>query len=215
MEQVMEALTATEKFDFIIFDTADMAARKCVDYHLHKNGWQHAQDGGDYGKGYDIVQNTPFRHMIGAIMATGRGIGFITHSEIKTTAFAKGNKSKKETSLPGGIHKFLHTQADIMWHGGFGVRQKGNRYRDRIVQTEGDEETLAGNRTKNVNIPPRFILDPADPWGQWCSFFTDPTAADKATSDLLASKSKREKDDEDEPEGDKPEKPEKKKAKAE
>lgn len=191
MKQVMEVLTTTDKFKFVIFDTADMAAKKCTDYHLQKHGWQHAQDGGDFGKGYDIVQNAPFRQMIGAIMSTGRGIALITHSEVKTTEFKKGAKSKRETSLPGGVHKFLHTQADVIMHGSFGVKQKGNRYRDRIVQTEGDEETLAGNRTRELNIPPRFILDPADPWGQWCRFFRDSNAADVATAELAASASKR------------------------
>ena len=194
MKMVMEVLQATKKFDFVIFDTADMAAKKCVDYYLNKHGWQHAQDGGDFGKGYDIVQNAPFRQMIGAIMATGRGIALITHSEVKTTAFKKGEKSKRETSLPGGVHKFLHTQADVIMHGSFGVKQKGNKYRDRIVQTEGDEETLAGNRTRELNIPARFILDPERPWEQWCSFFTDPAAGDVATAELAASAGHKESD---------------------
>lgn len=187
MKQLEKSLTASDKYQFIIFDTADMAAKKCSDYHLNKYGWQHAQDGGDYGKGYDIVQNAPFRQMIGSIMSTGRGIALITHSEIKTTDFKKGKQSKKETSLPGGVHKFLHTQADIIFHGSFGVRQKGNQYRDRIWQTEGDEETLAGNRTRDLSLPVRYIVDPERPWAQWEQFFNDPTAAIEAETALARS----------------------------
>lgn len=196
MRQAMEVLTATDKFDFIIIDTADMAAKKCSDYFLGKNGWSHPQDGGDFGKGYDIVQNAPFRTMIGAIMGTGRGVAFITHSEVKTAAFAKGAKAKRETSLPGGIHKFLHSQADVIMHGSFGKKTEEG-YRERVIQTEGDEETLAGSRCKTVNIPPKFIVEPSRPWLQWCKFFTDPKAADVATK---AFSKVEEEEEDDEPE---------------
>lgn len=187
MQLLEKSLTVSDKYDFVTFDTADMAAKKCADYFCKLNGWQHPQDGGDYGKGYDITQNSPFRHMINGILATGRGIGFVTHSQVNTTAFKAGSKSKKETSLPGGIHKFLHSQADIIMHGSYGVKQKGRKYRDRILQTEGDEETLAGNRSRELNIPARYIVDPADPWKQWVRFFTDPTAGEEATRELATS----------------------------
>lgn len=204
MKLLEKSLVASDKYDFIIFDTADMAAKKCADYHCKESGWRHPQDGGDYGKGYDITQNAPFRHMVNGILATGRGVGFITHSQVNTTSFAKGQKSKKETSLPGGIHKFLHSQADIILHGSFGVKQKGNKFRDRIWQTEGDEETLAGNRSREQNIPSRFIIDPEAPWDQWVRFFNDPTAAAEAEAALASSPSRKVEDkvedaDDDEP----------------
>ena len=178
MEQVSNILEATDKFSFIIFDTADMAAKMCSDYYCQKFGWDHVSSGGDYGKGYDIGQNTPFRQMVGAILRTGRGVGFITHSQISTKKLSKGDVSKKETTLPGGIHKFIHTQADIMLHAEFGPRG------ERILRTAGDEDTLAGNRVKGLTLPPRFIVDPKDPWKQWLSFFNDPKAAAKAAADL-------------------------------
>lgn len=181
MEMVSEILETSDRFSFIIFDTADMAAKLCSDYHCKRQGWNHLTDGGDYGKGYDIGQNTPFRQMVGRIMRTGRGIGFITHSQVNTSKFKKGDVAKKETTLPGGIYKFLHSQADVILHGQFG--NKGNR----IWQTVGDDETLAGNRMRDINIPTRFIVDNKDPWKQWCSFFKDPkaaAAAEKAVEQL-------------------------------
>lgn len=199
MKLLEKLLMASDKYKFVFFDTADMGAKKCSDYYLAKHGWQHAQDGGDYGKGYDIVQNTPFRQLIGSIMGTGRGIGFITHSEVKTTEFSKGKKSKRETSLPGGIHKFLHTQADIILHGSFGIRQKGNKYRDRILQTEGDEETLAGNRSRDLYLPAKFIVDPEHPWTQWSAFFSDPSLAPEAEAELVASMGRRQREADEEP----------------
>lgn len=171
MVQLAEALVNSDKYKFIIFDTADMAAKKCTDFQCGQHGWTHATDGGDYGKGWDIAQNTPFRHMVNKILGTGRGVGFITHSQINTTDLGKGKKSKKETSLPSGIYKYLHAQADIILHGSFGVKQKGNVYRDRVWQTEGDEETLAGTRSRELILPAKFIIDPDKPWEQWLSFF--------------------------------------------
>jgi hypothetical protein len=73
-------------------------------------------------------------------------------------------------------------------HGSFGGKKKNSTFRDRIIQTEGDEETLAGNRTKEVIIPARYIVDPVDPWGQWARFFTDPTAAAAEEVKLKGSK---------------------------
>jgi len=183
MAKVAEVLEASDRFSFVIFDTADMAAKQCLDYHLRKHNWSHAKDGGDFGVGHDIAQNTPFRHMVGRIMRTGRGVGFITHSEVKKTELA----SKKETSLPNGVYKFLHTQADVILHGKFGIKQKGNRWRDRILRTEGDEETLAGSRIKDLIIPAEYIIDPSSPWGQWSGFFDRADAVTEAENNLRAA----------------------------
>jgi hypothetical protein len=159
-----------------------MAAKMCTDYYCRKNNLQHVSEGGDYGKGYDMLQNTPFRQLVGDILATGRGIGFITHSTTNTVKVKGQEKTKRETTLPGGIFKFIHTQADAILHGEYGIRQKGHKHHDRIIQTAGDEMTLAGNRCE-IAIPLKYVMDAKDPWGQWCNFFSDPEAAAKATRD--------------------------------
>ena len=182
MEMVMKLLEKSDRFPFIIFDTADMAAKICSDYFCKRNNLQHVSEGGDFGKGYDILQNSPFRQLVGSIMRTGRGIGFITHSTVNTVELKGQKKSKRETSLPGGIYKFIHTQADVIMHGSFGIRQKGNKHYDRIIQTAGDEETLAGSRC-SVKIPSKFIMDSTDPWKQWTNFFENPNAAAEAERD--------------------------------
>jgi len=199
MTQCQKTLVASDKYKFVIFDTADMAAKKCSDYYLEKYRWQHAQDGGDFGRGYDIVQNTPFRQMVGAIMATGRGIAFTTHQQVNEASLGKNKTkiAKKETSLPGGIYKFLHSQADVILHGSFGQRQEGNKYRDRIWQTEGDEEVLAGNRTRDIYMPAKYVVDPDKPYKQLLEFFTNPDAA--AAADIGAIKEDRDAEDEGRP----------------
>lgn len=182
MTQLAETLEASDKYKFLVFDTADMAAKKCSDYYLDKHRVSHANDLGDYGRGYDIVQNTPFRQMVGKLMATGRGIAFTTHQQINEAKLGKNTQAvgKKETTLPGGIYKFLHTQADIILHGSFGKKQPGNKHRDRIWQTEGDEEVLAGNRARDLYLPSKYIIDPANPYQQFAEFFTNPEASAEA-----------------------------------
>jgi hypothetical protein len=205
MEQVVAILQASEKFPFIIFDTADMAAKMCSDHFCDLNGWQHVSEGGDFGKGYDIGQNTPFRQMFGKILSTGRGIGFITHSTVKETKTKKGDSIKKETSLPGGIYKFLHTQADLILHGSFGPKIKlsnGQKVQTRLLRTVGDDETLAGNRVRRAVIPSEFVVDTDDQWKQWSTFFTDPKAAAKATAYLDSLSLKNKKADADEADAD-------------
>lgn len=215
MTKVVEVLEASDRFSFIIMDTADMAAKMCLDYYLRKHGWTHAQDGGDYGKGHDIAQNTPFRQMVGRLMRTGRGIAFITHTQVNKTDLG----SKKETTLPGGVFKFLHTQADVIMHGRFGVRQKGKRYHDRIIKTQGDEHVLAGNRMKDVVVPNEYVMDSEDPWGQWCGFFTDPNTVATEEENLRIATSNAATDQSEveapaEPNGEVEPKPEKAKPKA-
>lgn len=188
MDQFVELMEVSDKYRHLSFDTANMMAKKCTDYVLMKNGWTHPTDGGDYGKGWDLAQNIPFRQVVAALMATGRGMSFITHSLVNTTNFAAGAQSKRETTLPKGIFEFLQTQADVIFHGSYGAKRPGNDYRDRIFQTQGDEETLAGNRMKDLNIPEKYVVDPVDPWGQWCTFFTDPEAAERAMEDLAQSR---------------------------
>lgn len=180
MTQLKDILLSSNRFKTVIIDTADMAAKSCGDYICKQKGWAHPKEGGDFGVGYDIAVTSPFRQMIGEIMRSGRGVIFITHSQEKESKL-KSATAKKETTLPGGVHKFVHTQADVILHGSFGKHLKGSKARDRIFQTAPDEETLAGTRAKGINLPPRFIVDEQEPWAQWCSFFTDPEAGDLAT----------------------------------
>lgn len=174
---VVEVIVQSDQFDFVIFDTADMAVKMCLDYHLKKLGISHPSDW-EFGKGYDAAMNTPFRQAINRITASGRGVGFITHTETKDSRFSSGTKSRKECTLPGGISKLLIPMADVILHGRFGLRNKKTGKRDRIIVTEGSDDMLAGGRVqRTARLPGRFIVDPEDSWKQWCSFFDNPQAS--------------------------------------
>ena len=110
---------------------------------------------------------------------------FITHSATTDKRFAGQQKSKKESTLPKGIAGFLIPQSDIILHGKFVGRDPVTKRRMRAWQTEGSDEVLAGARGvgQQYNLPPRFIIDQDNSWEQWSRFFSDDTAADRATAE--------------------------------
>lgn len=180
--QAVDVITTSDRFPLIAFDTADMAAKKCLDYNLKKHNLIHAQDW-EFGKGHDVCLNTPFRQAVGKILTSGRGVIFITHTDTTDRRFAGQASSKKECTLPKGVAKFLIPQSDVILHGKFGPRDPTTKRRTRIFFTEGSDEVLAGARGvgQQYNLPPRFIIDQDNPWGQWTEFFTDTEAASRAS----------------------------------
>lgn len=172
--EAVDAICSSDRFQFVIIDTADMAAKMCLDYHYEKLGVAHAQDAGDYGKGWDICLTQPFRKAVGRLMKSGRGIGFVTHSNVITKKIGKSEMSREETTLPSQVQKFLHTQADVIMHGKFGKHHKDRPDRDRVFILDGSNEILAGSRVRGVLVPRRYVVDPVHPWAQWAGFFSDP-----------------------------------------
>lgn len=180
MVEAVEAIVASDKFQFIVLDTADMAAKMCLDYHYKKYGVNHASDAGDYGKGWDLCLTQPFRQQVGQLMKSGRGICFITHTSIVTKKVGNVEQSRAETTLPSQIQKFLHTQADLILHGNFGKLRKGVKDRDRVISMDGTNEILAGSRVREIQLPKKFIVDPEHPWDQWEKFFRHPESVREA-----------------------------------
>jgi hypothetical protein len=180
--EAQRRLESSDRYQFIGIDTIDALIKKCIDWHVDKANQAHLSDLGDYGKGFDLGQNNPIRKFINTFFNTGRGLGIITHQEIKTNTFKKkGPESKKETSLPNGIYKILYPQMDIIIHGEYGGVREGQKHRDRIIKSEGDEDILAKNR--GGILPPSWIspLDLEERREQMMSFFQkDPLARAKA-----------------------------------
>ena len=178
--EAVDAIMESDRFDLVILDTADMACKMCLDYHYKKLGVSHAQDAGDYGKGWDICLTQPFRQQIGRLMKSGRGIIFITHSQIITKKRGATEVTRAETTLPSQAQKFLHTQADVILHGSFGRKIKGEHDRDRVISLDGSNEILAGSRVRGLRLPSKFVVAPDNPWKQWASFFESDEAVDAA-----------------------------------
>lgn len=179
--QLVDLLEGSERFKFVIIDTVDALVKLITDFTTESKKVEHIEDLGAYGRGYDLGQNSPFRKAINRILKTGRGIGFTTHQQTNVKKFAKGEQSKKETTLPSGILKQIFAQVDLVIHGIFGKRRKPNRFRDRIVVSEGSEEILAKNR--GGILPTRFILPLENRWETIQGFFKSPGAIKKAEAE--------------------------------
>lgn len=176
LAEAVELICASDRFDHVIFDTADMAARMCVDFWCAKLKVAHPADAGDFGKGFALTLTDPFRRMIGPLIKSGRGMSFTSHS--KFVERKTGNvvtSAKWESTLPSQAQAFLHSQVDVIWHGKFGKMRPGQDERDRILSTDASQELMAGSRVRIDNelwpIPKSFILDPVAGWEQWSSFF--------------------------------------------
>lgn len=178
--RVVRNLQKTRKYSFIIIDTVDALVKMLLDYMLARKGAEHASDLGDFGKGWDVAQNTPFRRQLTKILKTGRGIGATTHEQIEEKAFKSGPKIKRETSLPKGIYKQIYAQFDKILHGITGKMPKTEKTRDRMIITEGSEELLAKNR--GGILPPAFLVPRKMEarWKQLSDFYTKPDTAEAA-----------------------------------
>jgi hypothetical protein len=183
--EAVEALEAHCPFDFIIIDTLDAASRMCSEYECDRAGIKHPSDGGDYGKGFDIYQTTPFRRYYNRLIKLGVGVGGTTHVKEEWRKNKYGiEEFRRETSLAAGIQRFVHSQADVIINGGFSRRRKGQHDRDRKISFDGTNEVMAGTRIKTVKIPVNYIPavpsaeHPDAPWKQWAGFFENsPDAA--------------------------------------
>jgi hypothetical protein len=188
--EIVEALEAWCPYDFIIIDTLDAASKMCTDYETDKAGLRHASDGGDYGKGYDLYQTNPFRRYFNRIAKLGVGVAGTTHvrEEWKKNKYGV-EEFRRETSLPSGIQRFIHAQADVIINGEFRRRRKGRRERDREVSFDGTNEVMAGTRIKSVYLPVKYIPasptleEPDAPWLQWTEFFKNSPAGGKAAEE--------------------------------
>lgn len=178
LTQALDAVEATDRYDYVIFDTVDMAAQMCMDYHCTKLGIEHPSDMA-FGKGWEQAINKPMRKAISRMLKSGRGVGLITHTKNEIARFTAGEKARKESTMPAGVARFCVAQADMIVHGELGKTREGQKQRDRIMVTDGDADTLAGNRSGST-LPQRYIVDPLHPWQQFVKFFKVKGTSDKA-----------------------------------
>ena len=174
-----------QRFNMATIDTLDALIKMLLEYTLGKKRVEHATDLGDYGKGWDLAQNTPFREQFNKLIKTGRGIFAITHEKIQDKTFQKGVVSKRETTLPKGIYDMVFAQFDMVIHGMFGKVRKPNKTRDRLAFSEGSENMLAKNR--GGYLPPAWIVprDIGARWKQLSEFFSSEKAREKAFKEFL------------------------------
>jgi AAA domain len=187
--EAVEEMENNCPYEMVIIDTIDIATKMASDYHCKIAGVDHPSEGGKYGRGWDILQTRPVRIFYNRLVKLGVGVAAITHTKEKVDERFSDSKPKKETSLPGGVQHFIHTQSDCIMHGMRARRRKGQRERDRYINFDGSSDLMAGTRIRKVYIPNKYIVDPPTrtddsiPWKQWESFFTNNPTAGKAAEE--------------------------------
>jgi hypothetical protein len=191
--EVVEELENGCPYKMIVVDTLDMACKMASDHYCALARVETPADGGDYGRGWELLQTRPIRMFYNRLVKLGCGVAAITHSTDKSDPDRFGvTRPKKETSLPGGVQKFAHTQSDVIMHGFFSRRRKNRKERDRMVSFDGNDFLMAGTRIRKVYIPNKYIVTPptrtddSQPWNQWARFFSDnPDAGQAAEKEFV------------------------------
>jgi hypothetical protein len=190
--EALEELEANNIYDMIIVDTLNAATKMAADYHCDLARVQHPSDGGEYGRGWDLLQTAPVRRFINRLTKLGSGVALTTHSKERTDKDKFGkDRFRRETSLPGGVQELMVAWSDLIMHGFMSRRRKGKRDRDRYISFDGTNEIIAGTRLRKTFIPANYIVDPPTmqastaPWEQWANFFADnPTAGQEAEANF-------------------------------
>jgi hypothetical protein len=191
--EVMEELERINPYEFIIIDTIDIAVKMASDYHCSLARVEHPSEGGDYGRGWDLLQTGPIRKFYNRLTKLGCGVACLTHSkEIVDKDKFGGDRYRRQTSLPEGVQKFIHAQSDCIMHGFFARRRKGMKERDRMISFDGTNEVMAGTRLRRIYVPNKYIVDPPTredltmPWQQWVNFFRrNPEAGQEAETAFI------------------------------
>lgn len=192
--ELLEELENQCPYSMVVVDTIDMATKMASDHYCALAHVDHPSEGGDFGRGWDLLQTRPIRMFYNRLVKLGCGVAVITHSTEKGSDETRimGGRPKKETSLPGGVQKFCHTQSDVIMHGFFSRKRRGNKDRDRMISFDGSDYLMAGTRIRKVYIPNKYIVTPPTaqsdnpPWKQWQSFFTNsPEAGQNAEREFV------------------------------
>lgn len=128
-------------FRTVVVDTVDIAYRLAAKYVCDKQGIDHLSDE-DFGKGYDMARQE-FTLAVNRLIATGKGIIFISHSQQKEVKRRSGDRYDRIVStMPNQARDILDALVDIWAY----YYYDGT---ERKLQIRGDELVAAGHRLEN------------------------------------------------------------------
>lgn len=143
-------LEQTDRFKTVIFDTADAAYDRCLDYICAKMGIDHpgeAADGKkDWGKSWKAIRQE-LSNLVYRIRQTGRGVAFTSHATEET--FKRRDTGEEfvriHPSMGGQARKVVEAIVDLFFYCEY-IRSPEGEVR-RVMVTEGDEVVFAGHRS--------------------------------------------------------------------
>lgn len=131
-----------KKFQTVIVDTADRAAKMCEDAVLRKLAIQHASDE-EWGKGWAMIGDE-FARVISKLLKLNRGVIFTSHAEEREIKARDGKKyDRVMPTMPKMARKVLEPIVDIWMYLEYGKGQG----REMVVR--GNSEIAAGHRLQH------------------------------------------------------------------
>lgn len=135
----VDLLEKTDKFQTVVIDTVDLAYLRCYEYMGRKDHWDHPNDNNDFGRTWQSIK-TEFIVTMDRVLATGRGVIFVSHAEEAEFAERGGTTYKKIIpSMPKQVREYLRGFVDIIAYFGY----EGE---DRLLTIQGSDRVDAGNR---------------------------------------------------------------------
>ncbi len=157
--QGVDLLLKTDRFRFVIIDTADRAYEKCKDWLCRTWGIDYpgvtAEGKEDYGKSWGAIRDE-FQKQIDRIIASGRGVGFTSHSkEVEIKVKNAESYHRIQPTMSNQARKAIEPLVDFFFYAEYAKDNEGNT--QRILICEGDESIWAGARAGVTRDFPRLL----------------------------------------------------------
>ena len=136
--KLIRELENSDKFNPIVWDTADIAYELCTRHVCKRKGIDHPSDEG-YGKGWNAIRSE-YGNALKRILDTGRGLALISHdTERKIEIRGGGEYDVIVPTMSGQARDIIEGMVDVIVHYHFTKDR-------RIAQIIGDDHTVAKNR---------------------------------------------------------------------
>jgi len=137
----LKTLLASKRFRTVIIDTVDFAYDRCLEHVCQQKGVEHPNEG-NFGDVWKAIE-AEFSKTFNSIIASGRGLIFISHAEDREFQTRAGSKyNKLVPSMQKAPRKFTAGIADIIgYYGYYGE--------DRFLTLHGSEDLEAGHRLRD------------------------------------------------------------------
>jgi len=149
-KEYIRLLKGTDQFRTVIIDTVDIAYERCMAYVGRREGFEHPSDQNDFGKSWQMVAKE-FSATIYDLIATGRGVMFLSHAKESEFQEASGAKYNKIVpTMSGQVRSFVTGFVDIIaYYGYYGTERRltvlgsdavdaGHRIDGRFFSPEGE-----------------------------------------------------------------------------
>ena len=124
----------------LAIDSIDACYEHCMDFVCSQNGWEDPDDGGKFGKGWKAVLKE-FKSVMEHILrwahqpAIGCGVGFISHSKVRTTrSFGQEAVDKVTMAVSPSAAKWLFAISDFVFYAECAVDLEGKDM--RVLHTQ-------------------------------------------------------------------------------